>query len=343
MADSSLNNTDDGNPGYGYATHYLQLGFSVIPIRSMDYDSLSGKYCKAPALPSGGLKPFFDTRADTNQLYDWFVTQGHSNMAICTGRVSGIVVIDFDSQAAYDTIKDTLPHTVIAKSPRGIHCYFSYPLGHTIKCMVGYRKNIDIKADGGYIICPPSTTADGKYRYEWIYSPFDTPLAPLPDMFITQKAVHHISGNVSIDSGKKTLEQLLDDIRNAPSGTANDTLNRTAYCIGVKVAQGHLSHADAEHQILEAGKARGIPYAEIISTGINSGLASGIIKGEANTIDHMHNAHINNITNANAPVQYVPQQQDDDIVQYLNRGEVGDAELLAKECAGSYLFDHSAN
>jgi hypothetical protein len=102
--------------------------------------------------------------------------------------------------------------------------------------MVGYRKNIDIKADGGYIICPPSATADDQYKYEWINSPFDTPLAPLPDMFITQKAVHHIGGNIVGDGGNKTVDQLLDNIRNALPGTANHTLNRNAYCIGVNTA-----------------------------------------------------------------------------------------------------------
>lgn len=118
----------------------------------------------------------------------WFERWPNANLAVITGEISRIVVVDIDpvhggdaSLAAFEARYGSLPKTVEAMTGGGgRHLYFAYP-GHEVRNRVGLAPGIDLRGDGGCIIVPPSVHPNGK-RYRWKIgaAPGQIPLAPLP-------------------------------------------------------------------------------------------------------------------------------------------------------------------
>jgi len=100
---------------------YLRLGFSVIPIRYLE---------KAP--PLVGWEEFQHRQPTGADVEDWFRRFKTFNVAVVTGRVSRLLVIDFDDYDVYLDWLDSLPlryrlvvhnFTIKVKTPRGAHVY----------------------------------------------------------------------------------------------------------------------------------------------------------------------------------------------------------------------------
>ena len=90
-----------------YARAYRKKGFSVIPLKPKD---------KRPVLASWTE---FQTREPTEQeLLEWFNNGAKNNIGIVTGGISGIVVIDLDSEEALAFAKEKLPLTLTPRSGR---------------------------------------------------------------------------------------------------------------------------------------------------------------------------------------------------------------------------------
>jgi hypothetical protein len=151
------------------ALSYRKMGFSVIPILPMD---------KKPAVR---WETYIKSLASEDQLIKWFAG-GDFNLAIVTGEISGITVIDTDTQGAVQQIEKMLQNTVnipIQRTPRGgKHYIFSYTKGFVSRRVAD---GIDIKSNGGYIIVPPSSLANGKYYWESGKSLFNVP-PPIMDI-----------------------------------------------------------------------------------------------------------------------------------------------------------------
>lgn len=61
----------------------------------------------------------------------------------------------------------------------GEHIYFRYPADLHIRNTQETIAGIDVRAEGGFIIAPPSRHSSGK-PYQWLFSPFETELAEAP-------------------------------------------------------------------------------------------------------------------------------------------------------------------
>ena len=110
----------------------------------------------------------------------WWSENPHFNVAIATGNLSGRIVVDVDgvegeeSLATLEKQFGTLPVTVTQITPgkmidgqwtgKGRHLMFRTN-GQQFSCRTGIVKNIDIKADGGYIVAAPSVHPDGTGSY----------------------------------------------------------------------------------------------------------------------------------------------------------------------------------
>jgi hypothetical protein len=148
------------------------LNLSVIPVRPDN----KKPYCK--------WAEFQTKNADRNQITEWFKEYQDAMIAIVTGKLSGVMVIDCDSEPAYQGIKASLPgiKTWEAKSPRGYHLYFKYPHDKEVNNSASIINDVDIRGEGGYIIASPSINKEGK-EYSWITSPDKCDLASLPEDF----------------------------------------------------------------------------------------------------------------------------------------------------------------
>ena len=157
------------------ALEYQAKGWSVMPLQPRS---------KRPMLAS--WKHLQEQPADQATIRQWWTEQPDANIAILTGRVSGLVVADFDNctrdPEAVLTDLNIGADIPIAETAKGFHAYFRHPGGEVRNGVrVGYvgETGIDIRGDGGYVAAPPSVHETG-VLYEWHSQ---GPLSLLPEAF----------------------------------------------------------------------------------------------------------------------------------------------------------------
>lgn len=122
------------------ALDWLNRGIAPIPILYQD---------KKPAIE---WKVYQTQLPTEQQVKSWFKVK--RNLAIVTGW-QNLVVVDFDTFDAYNEAMPPATYSVL--TARGVHCYYY------IDEAVNGRKldGIDIKANGGYVLTPPSIHPSG--------------------------------------------------------------------------------------------------------------------------------------------------------------------------------------
>ncbi len=126
---------------------------------------------------------------DRRVIGEWWSRWPGAGIGLATGAKSGFVVIDLDPRHGSDeSILDIeraygkLPATWrCATGGGGTHLYFVHP-GARMANRVGVWAGVDVRADGGYVVAPP-TVLDGDRRYVWEseHGPREVELAQLPD------------------------------------------------------------------------------------------------------------------------------------------------------------------
>lgn len=128
-------------PTFWAAPDLAKAGYPVFPIGPD----------KAPSVAGG----FYAATTDISQLAAWIEEgRGHHNVAFATGLPSRVVVIDADTAEAYEKMRKKYgePHV---KTRRGGHWYFRHPQDGKIRS-TALEAGLDCKADGGYVLAPPS-------------------------------------------------------------------------------------------------------------------------------------------------------------------------------------------
>lgn len=132
------------------ALNWLDKG--IVPIRIIT----NGKY---PAFAWSEWQHQLPTEA---QVKYWF-HGWHGNLGLITGGVSGLVVLDFDSIPVYWKWRLAHPEAGLSytvTSPRpGRHVYFYCK--EQVETSIRVMNGLDIKANGGYVLAPPS-------RINWV-------------------------------------------------------------------------------------------------------------------------------------------------------------------------------
>lgn len=138
------------------ARELIELGCSLIPV---------GRDKKA-LIP---WKEYQERRASGDEVRGWLRRFPAMNLGIVTGEISGLVVVDCDSEKARRRLDQYLSGTrpPEVKTPKGYHLYFEYAPG--LKNAARVLPKIDIRTDGGYVVAPGSLNADGG-KYEWLIS-----------------------------------------------------------------------------------------------------------------------------------------------------------------------------
>jgi Bifunctional DNA primase/polymerase, N-terminal/Primase C terminal 1 (PriCT-1) len=161
---TSRSNDDEAAAGQllAAALDYAGRGWPVFPLRA------GGKV----PLTSDGLK---SATADAEQVQAWWQRWPDANVAIRTGRESGLVVLDVDVQrGGAGTLKQLeqergkLPQTPrVLTGGGGWHIYFQHP-GDEVRNSAGrLGPGLDVRGDGGYVVGPPSVHESGR-RYQWM-------------------------------------------------------------------------------------------------------------------------------------------------------------------------------
>ena len=196
------------------ALAYKKLGFSVIP-------------CGKDKKPLISWKHYQSNIAGEGEIEGWYKQWPDANIAIVTGKISNLFVIDIDDMVKGKAhIDQAMPDNLsmpIASTPRGgQHLLFQYRDG--CRNTVDPKFGIDVRAEGGYILASPSTNGNG-IGYKWVVSPKDVKIPALPD------AIYNIINSFSMYTDTPS-EKSVDTVDTLFSiGRRDNDLFHTANCL----------------------------------------------------------------------------------------------------------------
>jgi hypothetical protein len=145
---------------FSEAKRYKTYGWSVIPLLG----SLDLTRAKHPAIKWGRYQ---HTRPQREELEDWFLKQGFAGLGVVCGRVSNLVVLDFDDPEIASDFRRLHPQLtqtrVIQSGMRGLPHYY-YHLPEQLKVYSRGVRGVDLRADGAYVVAPPTYVGDAHWQ-----------------------------------------------------------------------------------------------------------------------------------------------------------------------------------
>lgn len=182
---------DDFASACQWADSYRALGLAVIPAAGRE------------KIPVGKWREF-QTGIPQTVHERWYGDDGEHRanyrMGFLTGAASlgegwKLLVIDLDEKGTISgsaTWDHWIADNELGCDPEtwrvrtgggGQHIYFRYPEHLSIRNTQETIAGIDVRAEGGFVIAPPSLHQNGK-QYLWTFSPFDTDLAEAPEWLL---------------------------------------------------------------------------------------------------------------------------------------------------------------
>jgi hypothetical protein len=236
-----LLNTENSNRFltlYQAAQGYLSLGFNVIPVH------VDPGRAKVAAV---AWKPYQQRLAKDAELRTWFLEQRHPGIAIVTGTISNLMVLDFDDPHIFERFCYAYPElrqTYTVRTRRGQHLYYHIPKN----CPLHSRKGqgIDLQADGSYVVAPP-TIIDGHSYYVRLAVPPRT--LSLNELAIIGSFFDRVSPGTPASIEKSEPSNFLSEIQ----GVEKDCFQSSRQLLTVKDLQylyGHLVQKGSRNEAL---------------------------------------------------------------------------------------------
>ena len=275
------------------ALQYAERGWPVFPCHT---PGGAGCSCCRPDCSSPGKHPrttkgFQDATTDRGVVAGWWRRWPQANVGVVTGRPSGLVVIDIDPRhGGIESMRQLVDqHGPLPVGPRvqtgsgGWHLFYADP-GRLIRNSVNQvGPGIDVRANGGYVIAPPSLHVAGD-RYVWtrVGQPGDMPewLESLvdPPRIEYRNAAEPMPMSAALDKwAAAALRGEVDRVRNAPDGCRNHTLNRAAFALGQIAGAGIITETEVESHLHHAAISAGLGEREALLT-IRSGISAGLAR-----------------------------------------------------------------
>jgi hypothetical protein len=195
------------------ALRYAELGYPVFPCAP-------GR--KTPITKNG----FKDATTDTGQIERWWQQFPTVNIAIAT---EGLLVVDVDSKENPWLADDSEKSAELARGPLsrtangGRQYMFRQPAGRQWRnTNAKLAPKVDTRANGGYIVVPPSVLT-GERRYQWAPGmELDEPPAQLPEP--PTWLVAELDGLATTSPTSPRVAALAAGANQIPSGQRNSTL-----------------------------------------------------------------------------------------------------------------------
>ncbi len=152
----------DAESLYFASKTYKDSGFSLIPVLG----SCQPQRGKQAAVRWGR---YIHARPDDSELEDWFLRQRFGGVALVCGRISRLLVLDFDDPALaseFRRLNPDLAETYTVRSgQRGLpHFYWRLPEGMTVQSRS--RPGVDLRGEGTYVIAPPTRIGPAVWRVD---------------------------------------------------------------------------------------------------------------------------------------------------------------------------------
>jgi len=260
---SPLARANDATPIEAALLYAVELKWPVFPANG----------AKEPLMTKRGL---YDASTDERRIRAWWRERPDANVAVPTGAVSGIVVIDADGEVGKANAEgllgeDALTALQVVTGRGGRHYYFEHPgEGRRVYNSAGkIAPGIDVRGDGGYVVLPPSRTT-GAYRWQnpegalppwrWASTDAQEDVGQAVPLRIVPPVEAEDPGAVA------TRDELTETVRAAPEGTRNNTLFQAAAHIGFLVGAGALDAERSAAVLIAAGGASGLDSSEVTKT-----------------------------------------------------------------------------
>ncbi len=243
----------------GAALEYLKRGWSVLPL----FEAIDGRCaCGNPSCQSVGKHPrcqhgVRDATCDPQIIQAWWKQWPSANIGIATGSRSGIVVLDIDDTSVLDTHQF---ETLRSRTGRGLHLYFQ--LEGANMCSKRLRPGLEVKADGAYVLAPPSVHPNGAH-YEWANNLPLKSWALVADTFARggQRAAYAASTShggagariVTLPTLMPELKARFDEIRHSDAsgqltrcwrGEVGDGSSDSRYLLALKLSKAGMAESD---------------------------------------------------------------------------------------------------
>ncbi|MEX5711981.1 bifunctional DNA primase/polymerase [Parafrankia sp. FMc6] len=145
----------------GAALRYARIGWPVVPLLPRG---------KRPILPDWTNA----ASTDRDVIRGWWARWPDANVGIATGPRSGLAVLDLDPRSGgaeslteLETRVGLLPGTaMVVTGSDGVHFYYRHPGTKVVSRAHSLGRGLDVKADGGQVVAPPSVHPNGS-RYAW--------------------------------------------------------------------------------------------------------------------------------------------------------------------------------
>jgi Bifunctional DNA primase/polymerase, N-terminal/Primase C terminal 1 (PriCT-1) len=165
-------------------------GKQVFPCRPREKEPATAHGCK-------------DATSDPDIIQGWWREWPDANLAVATGAVSNVLVLDIDGLDAEAQLRrleanhGPLPATVESITARGRHLFFQYPEQPVRNSAGKLAPGIDVRGEGGYVLVPPSIHPSGR-RYCWSVDSGKA-IAPAPEWLLAKFAIAAASnGNPAV-------------------------------------------------------------------------------------------------------------------------------------------------
>jgi hypothetical protein len=145
--------------------------------------------------PLCAWRAFTERLPDAFDIHNWTMRFPKAGIAVITGPISDLLVLDADGPDAIAEIERRgIPKTPMVRTPgnpakgrpEGLHCYFKHPKDlppFKSSTKLGDSKKLDVRGAGSYVVAPYTRRRDGR-AYRWIAHPDRTPLAYPPAWFL---------------------------------------------------------------------------------------------------------------------------------------------------------------
>lgn len=255
-----------GNEFLEAALGYQKYGWHVIPLHSVTNGVCScGTDCEDSAGKHPRLKSWAKgDRPDAELIRQWWGRWPDGNVGIATGSLSGIIAVDVDdAEAAEETLKH-LPETATVRTGNGFHRLYQSPNG-TLTNKVKSLPGIDVRAEGGLIVVPPSTHYTGR-RYEWELKKLPVLLPEWVPVALSQDRTENGTDPDSTAYGRSVRDAELARLVQATNGTRNNTLFKVAVRLFELAKADQLGKDPTFSYLRRTAEATGLPISEAVKT-----------------------------------------------------------------------------
>ncbi|MEO3744937.1 bifunctional DNA primase/polymerase [Plantactinospora sp. B5E13] len=212
---------------------------------------------------------FYAATTDPDRIAAIVAAVPGGQLALRAGSPSGLVVVDIDPRHGGDESMTALiragllpPTAHVVTGSGGRHLYYRHPGRPVLSRPMPGRPGIDIKADGGYVVLPPSVHPSTGRPYRWVpgrrVEEMPPPLVdacepPSPPAPAPVGPVDTRPGR-GISHPDRLLAAHLHAVTSAPEGRRRTTLYGAARGIARMVAADAIDQADAIAALTAAGR-----------------------------------------------------------------------------------------